>query len=46
MLFQGIIAAGLFIFLLNLLLNLRSLKTLRHDLGGQGARAAGTRSQQ
>ncbi len=31
MLYQGIIVAGLFIFLLNLTLNLRNIKTLRHD---------------
>jgi chlorobactene glucosyltransferase len=31
MLFQGIIAAGLFIFMLNLSLNLKNLKTLRRD---------------
>ena len=31
MLFQGIIAAGLFIFMLNLTLNLKNLKTLRRD---------------
>jgi len=31
MLYQSIIAAGLFLFLLNLVLNLRSLKTLRRD---------------
>jgi len=31
MLFQGIIAAGLFIFMLNLTLNLKNIKTVRRD---------------
>ena len=31
MLYQGIIVAGLFIFMINLTLNLRNLKTLHHD---------------